>query len=140
MRLLGIDYGDRRIGLAISDEMGLIAHKLPLIEISNMDEAIQNIVVCIEEKNISEVVIGLPKNMNDTIGPRAEIVLDFVEQLKNIINIPIVTWDERLTTMQAEEILSITTLSRKKKKGHLNTVSAQIILQSYLDAKRTKAT
>ena|SRR3990170_2598876 len=136
MKILGVDYGDRRIGLSISDELSIIVHGLPLLEISYMEEGVEQVASVATEKNVDEIVVGLPKNMNNTIGERAKIVLDFVEKLKTCVNIPVVTWDERLTTIQAGQMLSDVKMTHSQKKRHLNTVSAQIILQSYLDAKK----
>lgn len=134
MRILGIDYGSRRIGLAITDELGLMAHGRGIINGGTILEVIPRITEIIKEEKVEQIVIGLPKKMNNTLGAQAKKVLEFVEQLKEQVNIPIITWDERLTTSQAEKMLQDVNLSRQRKRQQLNTAAAQLILQNYLEA------
>lgn len=136
MRILGIDYGSKRIGLAISDEKGLLALGKGIIENISRPKSLQAIKDLVESERITRIVVGLPRKFNDTIGRRAKEVLSFVAQIKQGINIPVETWDERLTTAEAEEMLRGVKLSRPRKRRHLNTVAAQLILQGYLDSHR----
>ncbi len=133
MRILGIDYGEKRIGLAISDPLGLTAQGLPTIERVNGEDYLQKLADVIKEKGVSRIIVGLPKSMNDTIGKKAEEVLEFVEILKSHLNLPVVTVDERLTTVRAYKAMSETKMSLRKKQKKVDMISAQFILQSYLD-------
>ncbi len=133
MRTLGIDYGEKRIGLAISDPLGLSAQGLPTIERINGEDFLKKLADIIKEKGVSKIIVGLPKNMNNTIGEKAEEVLEFVEVLKSSFNLPVLTVDERLTTVRAHKAMSETKMSIKKKQKRVDMISAQFILQSYLD-------
>ncbi len=133
MRTLGIDYGEKRIGLAISDPLGLSAQGLPTIERINGEDFLKKLADIIKEKGVSKIIVGLPKNMNNTIGEKAEEVLEFVEVLKSSFNLPVLTIDERLTTVRAHKAMSETKMSIKKKQKRVDMISAQFILQSYLD-------
>jgi putative Holliday junction resolvase len=135
MRILGIDYGGKRIGLAISDPLGFTAQGLPTIERVNAEDYLQKLADVIKEKGVSRIIVGLPKSMNDTIGKKAEEVLEFVEVLKSNLNLPVVTVDERLTTVRAYKAMSETKMSLRKKQKRIDMISAQFILQSYLDRK-----
>jgi putative Holliday junction resolvase len=135
MRILGIDYGGKRIGLAISDPLGFTAQGLPTIERVNAEDYLQKLADVIKEKGVSRIIVGLPKSMNDTIGKKAEEVLEFVEVLKSHVNLPVVTVDERLTTVRAYKAMSETKMSLRKKQKRIDMISAQFILQSYLDRK-----
>ncbi len=133
MRILGIDYGEKRIGLAISDPLGLTAQGLPTIERVDGEDYLRKLADLIKEKGVSRIIVGLPKSMNDTIGKKAEEVLEFVEVLKSHLNLPVVTVDERLTTVRAYKAMSETKMSLRKKQKKVDMISAQFILQSYLD-------
>lgn len=135
MRILGIDYGEKRIGLAISDPLGFTAQGLPTIERVNAEDYLQKLADVIKEKGVSRIIVGLPKSMNNTIGKKAEEVLEFVEVLKSNLNLPVVTIDERLTTVRAYKAMSETKMSLRKKQKRVDMISAQFILQSYLDRK-----
>ncbi len=135
MRILGIDYGEKRIGLAISDPLGLTAQGLPTIERVNSEDYLQKLADVIKEKGVSRIIVGLPKSMNDTIGKKAEEVLQFVEVLKSHLNLPVITVDERLTTVRAYKAMSESKMSLRKKQKRVDMISAQFILQSYLDRK-----
>ncbi|ODS30824.1 MAG: holliday junction resolvase [Candidatus Scalindua rubra] len=132
-RILGIDYGEKRVGLAISTPIGNIAQGLPTIERADGTDYLEELADIINEKDIGKIVIGLPKNMNDTIGEKAEEVLEFVETLKSKFKIPIITVDERLTTVRAHRAMSEAKISRKRRKKSVDMISAQLILQCYLD-------
>lgn len=133
MRILGIDYGEKRIGLAISDPLGLTAQGLPTIERVNGKDYLKRLADLIKEKDVKKIIVGLPKSMNNTIGKKAEEVLKFVEVLKTSLNLPVVTVDERLTTVRAYRAMSEAKISLRKKQKKVDMISAQFILQSYLD-------
>ncbi len=133
MRIVGIDYGEKRIGLAISDPLGFTAQGLPTIERVNGEDYLQKLADVIKEKSVSRIIVGLPKSMNNTIGKKAEEVLEFVEVLKSHLNLPVVTVDERLTTVRAYKAMSESKMSLRKKQKRVDMISAQFILQSYLD-------
>lgn len=133
-RVLGLDIGDRRIGVSISDALGITAQGLDTIERSEPEKDIQSIVDIIKKWEIGKIVVGLPKNMNGTLGPQAEKVKEFIERLQQKVAIEVVFWDERLTTVAAERTLLEGNVSRKKRKGVIDKVAANMILQSYLDS------
>ena len=135
MTVLGIDYGDRRIGLAISDSTGLIASGLATLERRGPSVDVTDEIrrVC-DEHGVERIVVGLPINMDGSRGPRAELSLVFAEGLRRALGIDVATWDERLTTRQAERAMLQADLSRKKRKKRRDRVAAQLLLQSYLDA------
>ncbi len=136
MRILGIDYGEKRVGLAISSPVGLIAQGLPTIVRMDGTDYLEELAVLIKEKEVSEIVIGLPKNMNDTIGEKAKEVLGLVETLKSKFNLPVHTVDERLTTVRAHRAMTEAKMSKKGKKKRVDMIAAQFILQAYLDKKK----
>ncbi|ADL11961.1 Holliday junction resolvase RuvX [Acetohalobium arabaticum] len=133
-RILGLDFGDKRIGAATSDALGWTAQGKKVIQNTSWEEVVAEINSLIEQYDVGKVVVGLPKNMNGTLGPRAEKTLDFVEQLKEEIEPPIITWDERLSTAAAERTLLKADVSRAKRKDVIDKMAAVVILQSYLDA------
>lgn len=135
MRWLGIDYGDRRIGVALSDEMGWTAQGLTVIERKTLEADLQQIEELVLQHSVTEIVLGLPKNMNGTIGPRGEICLAFAETLREKLNLPVHLWDERLTTVSAERTLLEADVSRKKRKQVIDKMAASLILQGFLDFK-----
>lgn len=133
MKVLGIDYGTKRIGLAISDPLGIIANGQPTI--SN-ESALEKIKKIVETERIAKIVLGYPKNMNNTIGPAAKAVEEFQNKLKEIVDIPITLWDERLTTAEATKRLIEADISRKKRKLLVDKTAATLILQGYLDSRK----
>ena len=135
-RILAVDYGSRRIGLAICDPTRTVVTGLPLIETKDPMQEVGRIAEIAEGREVAEIVVGLPLNMNDTVGPRARLTLAFVEQLRLHVRCPVETFDERLTSFEAEERLRGSGLGRKAKRRHVNTVAAQIILETYLAAKK----
>lgn len=136
MRIMAIDYGERRVGLAISDPAETMALSLGLFENYGTERDIERLAEKIIESGAEEVVIGLPINMDGTIGPSAKRVMGVVEQLKHRVSVPIVTWDERLTSEEAKVRMREVEMTKKRKKAHLNLVSAQIILEAYLAFRR----
>ncbi len=137
MRILGIDYGSRRIGLAVSDPLGITAQGVQTLFRKNIASDMKEIRDLIDEKDVVEVVVGLPKNMNNTLGEKAKEVLKFIESLKTHISIPIKMFDERLSTVIGTRALNEANLSGKKRKKKIDMVAAQIILQGYLDMEKS---
>ncbi len=135
MRYLAIDYGDKRTGLAICDPAEIIAS--PLTVIQGQKELPKKIADIVETENVEAIVLGLPLNMDDSTGPQAKLVFKFAEQLKTHLDIPIHLQDERLSSFTAEEKLSQTEFTRKKKKKRLDAIAAAEILQTFLDSKKT---
>jgi putative Holliday junction resolvase len=133
MRIMGLDIGSRKIGVAISDELGVTAQGLKSIEIKSKDNAFEELVDIIKNFKIDKIVIGLPKNMDGSIGRQAEKVLKWIEEFKSKINLPIETWDERLSTVEASKLLIKADLSRKKRKHVIDKLAAVLILQGYID-------
>lgn len=136
MRYLGLDLGTKTLGLALSDELGMIATSYKILHHNeDYDSLIPLLKKEIEEKNVKELVLGFPKNMNNTIGTRGEIALEFKTKLEEAFNLPVHMEDERLTTVEAENILLSNNTSRKKRKKVIDSMAATIILKSYLDRK-----
>ncbi|OHC05808.1 MAG: Holliday junction DNA helicase RuvA [Planctomycetes bacterium RIFCSPHIGHO2_12_39_6] len=138
MRIMGIDYGEKRFGIALSDPLGITAQGLPTIERTSIQEDIKKIINILQEKEVEEIVLGLPKHLNNTLGDKAKEVLNFIDTLKKHINIPIKTFDERFSTVRANRAMLEGDLSRKKRKERVDMIAAQLILQGYLDMIKTK--
>ena len=136
MRIMGLDVGTRTIGMAISDELGLTAQGLKTLKRKSMEDDLQEIATIISQFEINKIVVGLPKNMNGTLGKQAEIVLKWMEVLKDKTQLPVVTWDERLSTVEASKVLLEADLSRRKRKKVIDKLAAVLILQGYLDQSR----
>lgn len=133
-RVLALDIGQKRTGVAISDETGIIAMPVSVIESNPISSFGNKIFEIIEEKNISQVVIGLPLNQHGEPGRDARKIQQYISFLKKRTPVPVIEWDERFTTVQAERSLLEADLSRKKRKKVIDKVAATIILQSYLDS------
>ncbi|MGH7229786.1 MAG: Holliday junction resolvase RuvX [Nitrospiraceae bacterium] len=133
-RILALDPGTKRIGVALSDEMGWIAQPLETFERRSLDADVAHIQALVQRHDVREVVMGLPLRLNGRVGPEAERVQRFIEILEQKLHIPIVAWDERLTSKAAEDMLIEANVSRKKRKGAVDRVAAAILLQSYLEA------
>ncbi len=134
MRYLGIDLGSRTMGLALSDKLGMIASSLEVVRHSEEYNKLVTIVSDkVSEYMVDGIVLGLPKNMNNTLGPKGELSMSFKQSLENVLSIPVYLQDERLTTRQAEQILISNDTSRKKRKKVIDAMAATIILQSFLD-------
>lgn len=138
MRYLGFDLGTRTLGISISDETKTIASILTTIRFddSEYESIIPEIKKIIEEHNVEKIVLGLPKNMNNTMGDRAETTIKFKELVEKELNIPVVLQDERLTTVAAHNYMLAADVSRKKRKERVDRLSANIILQTYLDIEK----
>ena len=135
-RIMGLDIGDKTIGVAVSDLMGLTAQGVTTIKRVGKKKDIEAIKQIIAEKQVNKIVSGLPKNMNGTVGPQGEKVQKFCELLKEETNLPIEFWDERLSTVAAERSLIEGNVRRENRKKVLDMLAAVIILQGYLDLKR----
>lgn len=136
VKLLGIDYGDARTGLAYSDDLGLIAIGAGCVKSYNPEKAADEIVKKAKDWNIGLMVLGKPINMNGIEGPRAQACKDFAQMLMARTDIPVVMIDERRTTVQAHEILTETGVFGKKRKGVVDSLAAEIILQTYMDKQK----
>lgn len=134
MRILSLDIGDVRIGVAVSDPTGMIATGLGVIKRTNLEEDIKKVMEYINEYNCEKVVSGLPKNMNGSIGFQAEKVLSFLEELKKYYDKPIIKWDERLTTVSAHRTMAQKKTKIDKRKQEVDKIAACYILQGYLDS------
>jgi putative Holliday junction resolvase len=129
--ILGIDFGRARIGLAISDDLRLLAHPLETIQFG--EDTITRIAALVREKKIDRVVVGVPKLMSGKMGPAADEVLRFVEKLRVVLSCAVITWDERLTTVAAQRALHESGKKTRQSRGYIDQVAAQMILQGYLD-------
>ena len=139
MRYLGLDLGSRTLGIAISDATGFIASSYKTIRHNEeYDKLLEEVVNIVKEKEIEGIVLGFPKNMNNTIGPKGELSLEFKEKLEKLVDIPVYLQDERLTTRSATDLLITGNVSRKDRKKVVDSVAATIILQSYLDKEGRK--
>ncbi|PYJ55764.1 MAG: Holliday junction resolvase RuvX [Verrucomicrobia bacterium] len=131
--ILALDFGRARIGVAISDELQLLAH--PVETILANERATSRVVELVRERNVEHVVVGIPKRMNGQIGTAATEALEFVEKLRAVLPCPVVTWDERLTTVAAHRALRDAGKKTRHTRGYIDQVAAQMILQSYLDSR-----
>jgi putative Holliday junction resolvase len=131
-RVLGIDHGDVRIGVAMSDETAFLAS--PLCVLDSTNAGLDRIVALIAEHAVEKIVVGLPRNMDGSYGSATEKVRKFIEKLKTKTDVSVFEWDERLSTVSAHNALREAGLNGKKRKGVVDKVAAQIILQNYLDA------
>ena len=135
-RIMGLDVGNKTIGVAVSDLMQLTAQGITTVRRKGIKKDLEELDKIIKEKEVTEIVVGLPKNMNGTLGPQSEKVVKFTEKLKTITDLEIKFWDERLTTVAAERSLIEADVSRQKRKKVIDMIAAVLILQGYLDMKR----
>ena len=137
MRILGLDFGQKTIGVAVSDPFGWTAQGLEIIrrhQETNLKESIARLDKLIQEYSIEKIILGYPKNMNNTIGERAEKTVAFKKKLEKTFNLPVILWDERLSSIGAERTLLEADISRKKRKDILDKMAAVFILQGFLDS------
>ena len=137
MRILGLDYGSKTVGAAISDPLGITAQGVETIwrkQENHLRQTLARIEVLVSEYHVEKIVLGYPKNMNNTIGERAQKSLEFKEMLERRTGLPVIMWDERLTTMAADRTLEETGVHKEDRKQYLDQVAAVFILQGYLDA------
>ena len=138
MRIMGLDYGSKTIGVAVSDPMGLTAQGLEIIrreEENKLRKTLRRIEELVKEYQVEEIVLGFPKNMNNTIGERAQKSLQLKETLERRLGLPVIMWDERLTTVEADRTLIEAGVRRENRKKYVDMIAAVFILQGYLDAK-----
>ena len=135
-RIMGLDVGDKSIGVAVSDLMGLTAQGVKTVKRVGKKKDIEELKAIIKERQVTKIVSGLPKNMNGTLGPQGEKVIKFCELLEQETGIKIEYWDERLSTVAAERTLIQGNVRRENRKGVIDMVAAVIILQGYLDRQR----
>ncbi len=132
MKIMGIDYGDARTGVAVSDLLCSIVGSTTVVPSRNHEKLMADILRLIQENGVGEVVVGLPKNMDGTEGPRAELCRAFAEELKEKCGLPVAMWDERRTTVEAHNILSAHNYHGQKRKNTVDAVAASLILEGYL--------
>lgn len=140
MRYLGLDLGSKTLGIAISDRTNTIAsiYKTIFFKEDDYDSLIPELTNIVKEEDISVIILGFPKNMNNTIGTRAEITLDFKKKIEDSISIKVELMDERLTSVISNDVLISANVSRKKRKKKVDGMAALLILQSYIDRKRNE--
>ena len=138
MRIMGIDYGDARTGVAISDLLCSIVGSTCVVPSRNREKAVADIVRLCKDNMVGEIVVGLPRNMDGSEGPRADVVKAFAQLLSTHTDIPIDFYDERMTTMVAYRFLGETGTYGKKRRDAVDTLSAEIILQNYIDKERAE--
>lgn len=136
MRILGLDFGTKRIGVAMSDELLLTAQGLDTIQRKELKSDLALIKGIVDSNDVSEVVVGLPLNMNGTYSEKTREAVSFVAELEKMISVPVKTWDERLTSMQADRAMLEGDMSRGKRRKLSDRLAAQIILQSYMDSRK----
>ena len=133
MRIMSLDVGSRTIGIACSDALLMTAQGIETIRRTSLEKDFNRLQELIAEYEVHELVVGMPKNMNGTKGERAEKTEEFVEKMKEVIELPVSQWDERLSTVMAERQLIAADVSRKKRKSVIDKMAAVVILQGYLD-------
>ena len=136
MRIMGIDFGTKRIGIAISDELFLTAQGKESIYRKDLKADLETIAKLVQENGVGEIIIGLPLSMNGAHSAKTKEALEFTDQLSKAVSVPVKTWDERLTSTQAERVLLEADISRAKRRKVTDKLAAQIILQSYLDSRK----
>ena len=134
MRILAIDHGSKRMGIAVSDELKMIAQPLEFIPAEPLAGFLTRLKELIRDQQVELILVGLPRNMDGSYGPAAQKVQDFVAALKGALTVPIKTWDERLTSAQANRLLIQGNVRREKRKEKVDKMAAAILLQSYLDS------
>jgi putative Holliday junction resolvase len=132
-RILAIDFGERRIGLAISDPLGITAQGLPTIDAKKSKDLFSHIQEIIKDKKVTKIVVGMPKNMDGSIGSKGEQVQKFIQKLARKTGVEVTSWDERLTSIQSQKSMREMGIKQKEKEA-VDRISATLILQSYLDS------
>ena len=143
MRIMGLDYGSKTIGVAISDPLGLTAQGIEIIrreDENKLRKSLRRIEELVSEYQVEEIVLGFPKNMNNTIGERAQKSLELKEMLERRCGLPVIMWDERLTTVEANGTLMESGVRRENRSKYVDMIAAVFILQGYLDAKANPGT
>ena len=141
MRIMGLDFGSKTVGVAVSDPLLITAQGIEIItrqSENKLRRTLARIEELIEEYEVTEIVLGLPKNMNDTIGDQAQLSLDFREKLARRTGLPVTMWDERLTTVAADKAMTEAGIRREHRKEYVDKIAATLILQGYLDYRAGK--
>ena len=141
MRVIGLDYGSKTVGVAVSDALGITAQGVETIhrkEENKLRQTLARMEVLIKEYEVDKIVLGFPKNMNNTIGDRAEKTLELKDKLERRTGLPVILWDERLTTASAERVLIESNVRRENRKQYIDKIAAVFILQGYLDSISTR--
>lgn len=133
-RIMGVDYGKARIGIALSDELQMLAHPAETIAVAKTPNPPARIAVIVQEKNVEQIVVGLPRHMNGSEGASAEEARAFAEKLKAVVSCEVRTWDERLSTVAAHRALQQAGKKTRETRGYIDQVAAQMLLQGYLDS------
>ncbi len=136
MRYLGLDVGDVRIGVALSDETATLASGLPTLKRVGPRRDMKAVATLVREQGVGEVVVGMPRRLDGTLGPQAQKVTSFMAELRALVRVPVVEWDERFTSVLATQALIEGGVSRRDRKKSVDQVSAVLILQSYLDYRK----
>ncbi|MEJ2745795.1 MAG: Holliday junction resolvase RuvX [bacterium] len=136
MRLLALDVGEKRIGKAMSDPLGITAQRAGTIDRGAIEETLSNLRDIVIQNEIGAVIVGLPLSMDGSKGKSAASVEGFADKLKRALTVPVILWDERLTTAEGDRLMKSAGISRKKRVGCLDEIAAQLILQSYLDSRK----
>ena len=142
MRIMGLDFGSKTVGVAVSDPLFITAQGVEIIrrkEEKKLRQTLARIEELIGEYEVGEIVLGLPKNMNDTLGVRAELSLEFKEKLERRTGLPVTMWDERLTTVAADRTMMEAGIRREHRKDYVDQIAASLILQGYLDYRANQA-
>ncbi len=142
MRIMGLDFGSKTVGVAVSDPLLITAQGVEIIrrkEENKLRQTLARIEELIGEYEVGEIVLGLPKNMNDTLGVRAELSLEFKEKLERRTGLPVTMWDERLTTVAADRTMMEAGIRREHRKDYVDQIAASLILQGYLDYRANQA-
>ena len=142
MRIMGLDFGSKTVGVAVSDPLFITAQGVEISrrkEENKLRQTLARIEELIGEYEVGEIVLGLPKNMNDTLGVRAELSLEFKEKLERRTGLPVTMWDERLTTVAADRTMMEAGIRREHRKDYVDQIAASLILQGYLDYRANQA-
>jgi putative Holliday junction resolvase len=139
VRYLGLDVGDVRIGVALSDETATLASALLTLERVGPRKDVRAVATLVRERGVGEVVVGMPYLLDGSLGPQGEKVTTFVEALRRVLPVPVVTWDERLTSVAADELLAEAGVRRRDRKSRIDRAAAALILQGYLDSRPSPA-
>lgn len=138
-RIMALDVGERRIGVAVSDLLGVIARSLTVVKRVSDEAAIEQIKALVDEQDVGRLVVGYPRSLSGDIGPQAQAVEEFVRQIEATIDVPHELWDERLSTVTAARVLAERGQSVREQRKTIDAVAAAVILQDYLDAQRMRA-
>ncbi|MBA4417266.1 MAG: Holliday junction resolvase RuvX [Syntrophus sp. (in: bacteria)] len=138
MRILGLDVGDKKIGISLSDNTHTLAQTLKVYRRAALQEDLEEFRQIIAEHEVNEIVIGLPKDLSGDMGKRAHSVAYFANKIEHLTGLPVVLWDERFSTNEADRVFEMAGINRRKRKPYIDMMASQLILQGYLDAQKTR--